>query len=282
MNIRKQFPLLTRAFAEIDADNGNFHILKKGATVPKGWEKRFTAAEDGLSLLVGKRLDEFFSDEEMHDMGMEHLLDGKATPADFDIFSAVVLPVDESAAIIMQRMAVRQREARAVEQVLYEYFDGKLSALLHEESAYMQRMRAERVREAAKCKVVVVLEVMWGLPGDRPLRWFSINPDNHSGRRLNSMIDGAYTVTNACSDIVHSARHRGTPDKVWLEANLRKLQPDVLLVCGKVAQATFSRSMAPKARVLVLPHPAARTWSKASIAAARNKIQQAITEAKNV
>lgn len=72
-------------------------------------------------------------------------------------------------------------------------------------------------------KIVVVLEVMWGMRGDRPLPWFHINPRNHSGCRLMGILGCGwrdFVVTNACPDIVYSARSRGTPSKAWLRDNL--------------------------------------------------------------
>ncbi len=126
-------------------------------------------------------------------------------------------------------------------------------------------------------KIVVVLEVMWGLRGDRPRRWFEINPYNHSGRRLISLVGHEhFVVTNACPDVVYSATGRGTPSKKWLQANLGFLQPDVLLLCGNVAQSTFEEFMAPNAKVLRLMHPAARTWSMESIKKAKRQISRAI------
>jgi hypothetical protein len=126
-------------------------------------------------------------------------------------------------------------------------------------------------------KIVVVLEVMWGMPGDGPLRWFRINPYNHSGRRLIGLIGhGDFTVTNACPDVVYSASGKGKPSKGWLRANLKALRPDVVLVCGRVAHATFEQSMCPSARVVTLQHPAARTWSKRKLVIAKRKIAEAI------
>lgn len=46
-------------------------------------------------------------------------------------------------------------------------------------------------------KIVVIMEVMWGMPGDKPRRWFRINPFNHSGKRLLTIIGhGDFFVTN--------------------------------------------------------------------------------------
>lgn len=125
-------------------------------------------------------------------------------------------------------------------------------------------------------RVVVVLAVQWGYPGDPVVRWFTPNPYNHSGGRLIKLIGhGAFKMTNACPDIVYRADQQGTPDPAWLRRNLQALQPEVVLVCGRVAQDTFKRDMVAKgARVFSLPHPAARTWTKAMIAQWARRIQR--------
>lgn len=127
-------------------------------------------------------------------------------------------------------------------------------------------------------KIVAVLAVQWGYPGDAVEPWFTINPYNRSGNRLIQLIGHFnFIVTNACSDIVYSASTQGTPNPAWLRANLRALKPSHLLLCGAVAQATFHRDMVAKGtRIVKLPHPAARTWSKASIAAAQHKIRRSL------
>jgi uracil-DNA glycosylase len=127
-------------------------------------------------------------------------------------------------------------------------------------------------------RIVVVLAVQWGYPGDTVARWFHPNPYNHSGGRLIRLIGhGAFKMTNACSDIVYRATQQGTPDPAWLRRNLRALRPDVVLVCGKVAQATFERGMVGKAaKVFKLPHPAARTWSKRMIEQWAKRIQKEV------
>lgn len=123
-------------------------------------------------------------------------------------------------------------------------------------------------------QIVAVLEVMWGLRGDKQRRWFRINPFNHSGRRLISIVGhGNFIVTNACPDVVYRAQDRGTPSKKWLAANLGILQPDLVLVCGKVAQETFEPAMVRDwCHIIELPHPAARTWSKRTIAKAKRDV----------
>ena len=125
-------------------------------------------------------------------------------------------------------------------------------------------------------KIVVVLAVQWGYPGDRPERWFHINPYNHSGRRLIGLVGHRnFKVTNACSDIVFRASDKGTPDAAWLRRNLAVLRPDLVLLCGNVAQSTFKRSMVePETKVMRLPHPAARHWSKKMMKRWTRKIQR--------
>jgi hypothetical protein len=127
------------------------------------------------------------------------------------------------------------------------------------------------------CRIVAILAVQWGYPGDRVRPWFRINPYNHSGRRLIQIIGHTrFMVTNACPQLVCRASQQGTPDALWLQNNLSQLAPELVLVCGKVAQATFKRDMVgPGVRVLKLPHPAARTWTKRDIARWAKRVQEA-------
>lgn len=119
-----------------------------------------------------------------------------------------------------------------------------------------------------------MLEVMWG---ERCLRkaprYFFINSNNFTGRRLYDWLDGRWklVVTNACPQMVDSANGRGTPEPSWLGDNLSRLSPiDLLLVCGKVAQSTYAHyykqfdglGLGLFGRVLFVPHPAARGWSR--------------------
>lgn len=111
-------------------------------------------------------------------------------------------------------------------------------------------------------------------------RYFRINPRNHSGRRLYSLIGpGArLLVTESCRELVSAANRHGTPDPEWLRENLQLLDDppfDLLLVCGKVAQATFTRcDYTPRqAPVMEIPHPAARTWTRQQIDEIAARIQ---------
>ena len=127
------------------------------------------------------------------------------------------------------------------------------------------------------CKAAAILETMWGDPGKAP-GWFRISPYNFTGRRLYWLL-GHHDlwVTNACREQVANARQHGTPDPEWLASNLKRLRFDLLLVCGRVAQRTFNACgyRPPKCRIIEMPHPAARIWTKADLERWRQLIQGA-------
>lgn len=135
-------------------------------------------------------------------------------------------------------------------------------------------------------KIVAVLESMWdwrqmtsGAGYREAPRSFRISPENYSGKRLYRIVglDADLHVTNACRELCGSANHHGTPDPEWLRENLDLLAPfSVLLVCGKVAQATYAQSGHHFERTIKLPHPAARMWTQAMIAAAAQSVREAI------
>jgi Uracil DNA glycosylase superfamily. len=128
--------------------------------------------------------------------------------------------------------------------------------------------------------VVAVLDTMYDWRGktsgagyrEAP-RYFRINPNNFTGKRLYRMVGkNKLLVTDACRELVHSSKEHGTPDPVWLYENivlLNKLRPiDILLICGRVAQKTFAEILnmvddprLNRIKVLEIPHPAARNWT---------------------
>ena len=150
-------------------------------------------------------------------------------------------------------------------------------------------------------RVVAILETMWdwrsmtsGAGRREAPRYFRVNSQNHSGRRLYKLVgpEADLLVTNACRELVSHARKHGKPDPVWLGENLLILdgagtvlwqrqfgmnsQIDVLLVCGKIAQRTYKEcDYQPRgARVIEIPHPAARgCWSREAIAEVAGRIQ---------
>lgn len=135
--------------------------------------------------------------------------------------------------------------------------------------------------------VVAVLETMWdwrsmtssaGYQQAPP--YFRINEQNYTGKRLYKLIgpNAKLLVTNSCKELVSGPNKHGKPDPDWLATNLMDLEPfDVLLVCGKVAQETFRKSehaIFTNARIIEMPHPAARTyWTAARLAETAQLIQ---------
>lgn len=153
--------------------------------------------------------------------------------------------------------------------------------------------------------VVALLESMWGWrgfneAGEVAPRYFRINPDNHSGRRLYRLVGTRnLLVTNCARHVQRTANDHGTPDPEWVRENLiflRKQGMQLLLVCGKVAQETFSIVTgfkeiggiypfpqgdvilpgmgSDKFPYLCMDHPAARRWSNVKIEETKKEIER--------
>jgi hypothetical protein len=128
--------------------------------------------------------------------------------------------------------------------------------------------------------IVALLESMWGWRGyseaGEVVRYFRINPDNFSGRRLYRICgDHTLLVTNSVRECQNTASDHGKPDPVWVAENLKFLaseKMDLLLVCGKVAKETYEASGFQFPRVIFMDHPAARRWTNAAFDAARDRI----------
>jgi len=134
-------------------------------------------------------------------------------------------------------------------------------------------------------RCVAILETMWDWLSmtsragyKQAPRYFHINPDNHTGKRLYYFLDDKYSllVTNVCRELVSGPNEHGKPNKVWLRNNLKRLMPiDLLLVCGNPAKETFAKVRSrfediPK--IVTMPHPAARMWSKDKLKITRDCI----------
>lgn len=147
--------------------------------------------------------------------------------------------------------------------------------------------------------VVAILETMWDWRGmtsgagyQAAPRFFRINPENYSGRRLYKLCgpDAKLLVTNACRELVAGPKEHGKPDPLWLAENLALIESnrpdsasiDVLLVCGKVAQQTFKQCgyRLKSGNIIEIPHPAARqVWTRDFLAQTAHLIQSAYNEA---
>lgn len=159
----------------------------------------------------------------------------------------------------------------------------------------MRKRRRVQPSSGVSLRVVAILETMWDWRGQtsgagykEAPRYFRINPKNFSGRRLYRLVGptARMLVTNACRDLGNGPRDHGTPDPAWLGENLRLLdgqipgsidwKPDVLLVCGKIAQRTYKLcGYTPAgARVIEIPHPAARVWTRVRLDQTAQMIQR--------
>ena len=140
-------------------------------------------------------------------------------------------------------------------------------------------------------RAVALLEVMWdwrsmtsraGYKETAP-RWFRISPRNFTGRRLYSWLghEGEYfdelLATDACKELVSGPNERGTPDREWTANNLRDIpEYTLLIVCGRIAQATYDRRQIG-CRIIEVPHPAARMWTREALDLVRDQVQKGET-----
>jgi hypothetical protein len=133
---------------------------------------------------------------------------------------------------------------------------------------------------------LVLLETAWGWRGiSRLPEWFSINPLNHSGRRLHKIFGALpFLVGNSAPEIVSRAKEHGIPCTrhvrgLFLAAFEEHGAPEIVVIGGKIAEATFAAADVPlpdETRVAFMPHPAARFWSNALTTIAADGIQRGL------
>lgn len=127
---------------------------------------------------------------------------------------------------------------------------------------------------------LAVLDTMWTGRVEQAPRLFTINKYNTSGRRLYQLTLGwQLLVTNVCPMTASNASMHGTPDPKWLAENIREAVKrfncvGLLLVCGNIAQATYGVIEKPEGvrKVMEIPHPAARLWSRDLLESTREQI----------
>ena len=82
-------------------------------------------------------------------------------------------------------------------------------------------------------RVVAILETMWDWRGmtsgagyQEAPRFFRINSENFSGKRLYSLIgpDAKLLVTNACRELGNGPNFHGKGDPAWLKQNLELIE----------------------------------------------------------
>jgi hypothetical protein len=130
----KSFPMLTKAFKEIDGDNGNFYILDPMIEKPtQRWLGDFETAEAVLKRLDGIKLTDILTKKALKQF-YEIVGSKRLTGNDNSAFWWVVASVDDCAEQIMKAAGINKNDAKIVEEVLYQYFDGDLSGELHVEN----------------------------------------------------------------------------------------------------------------------------------------------------
>lgn len=132
---------------------------------------------------------------------------------------------------------------------------------------------------------LVLLDTMWGTRAQRAPMWFTINPENTSGKRLHKLLamthmEPDFFVGNVCPTMVTHASQHGTPDPAWVIECMRAVPLDVarrapLLVCGARARATFEPLRSHYAGpVGYFAHPAARNWTAERMKEAAATVRQ--------
>jgi hypothetical protein len=111
-------------------------------------------------------------------------------------------------------------------------------------------------------KILVVLQNMYdysNMERKAPLL-FRINPLNHSGKKLNKLIEDLFWVTNSSSILSGTgARSKTGIDKEYLQRALNYYQYDIIIVGGNQAKKAFNLcDYKGKANILFMPHPATR------------------------
>ena len=138
--------------------------------------------------------------------------------------------------------------------------------------------------------ILAVLQNMWDprSAGRRSPDLFVINPLNHSGQRLYKLISAEANperkllVTNASRMITRKAAEGHFSPDLEALGRVLSLRPwSLVLVCGAVANAAFEalpeEAKQNGVRHLSIPHPAARTWSKALILETQIKINDLLS-----
>lgn len=95
--------------------------------------------------------------------------------------------------------------------------------------------------------------------------------NSHTGRRLSEMIpeNCKYWVINSSPNIGNNADSKFPPDVGYIISWWNKIQPDVVVACGKVAQTGCNKANIEHIKA---PHPAWRALSKQITKEIREKI----------
>lgn len=131
-------------------------------------------------------------------------------------------------------------------------------------------------------KVLYVLQNAWrngAKPGERDWdgpTWLRALWRSQTGKRLREMIpDGIeYEVVNASPFVGSRAWNVFAADCVLMHSRMRRIRPDLVVLCGKVAQELAPVVGQYNTPHLDAPHPAWRRLSKAETADIRHRAEK--------
>ena len=126
----KDFPLVTKAFKDIEVDSGGFHRrrIKMKADVPQRWINRFLRAEQALTKIHGKKLRDFHEYIPEKKWNSEILQDGDFKPTE-SAWIHVIIPCNENDKILLKAAGAVPVQIKAAREVLNGFFDGDLNLI---------------------------------------------------------------------------------------------------------------------------------------------------------
>lgn len=136
-----------------------------------------------------------------------------------------------------------------------------------------------------RSRVLFVLQNAWrkgAKPGEKDIGrekvWMRLLWRSQSGKRLTEMIPNgiAYDVVNASPFVGNRSFVSFVADSMLMNARMYERQPDLVVLCGKVAQE-LAHVVEQHGRPYILaPHPAWRALSKVRTAEIRTEIIDAL------
>lgn len=111
-------------------------------------------------------------------------------------------------------------------------------------------------------RTLFILQNAWNpsMTGQRQNLWFYINPRNHTGKRLHSMVDEKRVVVSNVNPVVtRNASGKGSTDMNFVLQVLLHVERDYTVVCGSQAHLAMCHPLAAKllrrGPFVAMPHP---------------------------
>lgn len=139
-------------------------------------------------------------------------------------------------------------------------------------------------------RVLFVLQNAWrkgAKPGEtdigREKAWMRLLWRSQSGNRLREMIPAdideqqSFIVCNASPFVGNQSFVAFVADSMLMNARMQRLRPDLVVLCGKVAQTLAHVVKQWETPYIIAPHPAWRLLSKVRTAEIRTEIELALS-----